>query len=108
MVSGFVDGLFLYIAPEEGRQGMAEFIAALQLGDEVNPNAEDTPNTFTNNNSRLVLRSQEDCPERYYANPFAPGAHSDAGMDIGDAFVLHFYDLAAKKKHVLYTFQKIE
>ena len=54
-----------------------------------------------------MLVSQIDCPEQYYQNPFAPTDDS-AAVDRDDAYVLHFYDLAAKKKHILYKFQKVE
>ena len=84
--------MFFYIAPEEGRQGMAEFLVALTYINEQNT-------------SKIVLVSQTDCPDEYYANPFTGMSN---GVDSDDAYVLHFYDLAAKKKHILYKFQKIE
>jgi predicted nicotinamide N-methyase len=95
-------GVFYYIAPEEGRQGMVEFLAALTDMNSASASA-------SADSSKLVLVSQIDCPDRYYQNPFAASDENlSAGVDRDDAFVLHFYDLAAKKKHILYKFQKIE
>ena len=74
-----------------------------------NSNNSTTTNTTTNTSTKnmiaygIILKSVIDCPLKYYTNPY-PDSNVN---DNGDMLVLHFYDLAAKKKHILYTFEKV-
>ena len=91
------DGVFLYIAPDECRDGIDGLLGALaSVG--------------------LQCVMQQPCEEWMYENPLAEESNDgDTSMDIegamkkglvdrGDNFVLHFYDLAAKKQHSMYKF----
>lgn len=71
------DGEILYVAPDTGRDGMAELVARLA---QVN----------------LFLIESAPVPERLYANPLVG--------DDEDQFILHFYDLSAKQPHTFYRF----
>ena len=92
-------GCFLYVAPDDGRDGMTGLIAALQ-------------------EHGIELMSQTPCPEDFYSNPLvrlskaaATSGSADSSepldeVDTGDHFVLHFYDVARKQPHTLYRFEK--
>lgn len=97
-------GTFLYVAPDDGRAGMAGLITALQ-------------------EHGIWCVSQLPCPDELYQNPLAKlsvaaatrgedqaaaaagGSNEDDEVDTGDHFVLHFYDLARKQPHTLYRFE---
>ena len=98
-------GTFLYVAPDDARDGMAALVDAMQaIG--------------------LVCVKQEACDDAMYGNPLcAPSkvnykhdhresnimdVQSDNEMDTGDDFVLHFYDLARKQPHTLFEFVKVD
>lgn len=92
-----VGGWFLYAAPDEDRQGMDLFVPTLEA-------------------CGVMLQEKCLCPERYYHNPFdasSPSApdtvfraqNTDESEE--DLFVLHFYDMAAKKPVFLYKFLKV-
>lgn len=108
-------GTFLYVAPDECRDGIDGLIGSLKgVG--------------------IQCVMNEPCPEWMYENPLI-GQNDEDSMDLdtkddtnndemevenkpekegkktvvdrGDQFVLHFYDLAARKPHSLYQFEKI-
>jgi predicted nicotinamide N-methyase len=99
-------GTFLYVAPDDGRDGMAGLITALQ-------------------ECGIELVSQTPCPDHLYSNPLARLSKAAAAsgtdtsdtersrsephsedVDTSDHFVLHFYDVARKQAHTLYRFDK--
>ena len=73
------EGSFLYCAPDSGRDGMADFISALESID-------------------IVCVELKSVPDFMYDNPLVDTED--------DNFVLHFYDLAAKSPHSLYHFRR--
>jgi len=77
-------GVFYYIAPEEGRAGMDSLVSALAA-------------------CGVVCEDQRPCPAELFANPLVGAAD---GLPADDAYVLHFYDLSAKKPHVCFTFRR--
>ena len=77
-------GVFYYIAPEEGRAGMDSLVSALAA-------------------CGVVCEDQRPCPSELFANPLVGAAD---GLPADDAYVLHFYDLSAKKPHVCFTFRR--
>ena len=79
-------GVFYYIAPEEGRAGMDSLVSALAA-------------------CGVVCEDQRPCPPELFANPIV-GAGAVDGLPADDAYVLHFYDLSAKKPHVCFTFRR--
>jgi predicted nicotinamide N-methyase len=98
------DGVFLYVAPDECRDGIDGLLAALATV-----------------GVRCVL--QQPCEDWMFENPLADdeegrevgeaaGEHETAAegkkvaVDRGDRFVLHFYDLAAKTPHTMYKFAR--
>ena len=94
------DGIFLYVAPDDGRAGMARLQASLL-------------------EHGVECISVSPCPDHFYQNPLTElsiaAAESDRvdrrepvnedEVDTSDHFVLHFYDLARKQPHTLYRFQ---
>lgn len=72
-------GMFLYLAPDDARDGMVEFTAVMEA-------------------AGLKCVEQTQCPHSLFANPLAEEKE--------DLYVLHFYDLAAKKPHSLFRFIK--
>ena len=80
-------GTFYYIAPEEGRDGMEGLVNALaDVG--------------------LQCVDSQPCPEALFASPLVDVAGDEAAVSASDAFVLHFYDLAARKPHRCFTFRR--
>ena len=80
------NGSFLYVAPDTGRDGMANLAEALkEFG--------------------LVCVEAAPCPDRYYDNPLTVAGANDE--DASDLCVLHFYDLAARQPHTLFHFRRI-
>lgn len=77
-------GVFYYIAPEEGRAGMDSLVSALAA-------------------CGVMCEDQRPCPSELFANPLVGAAD---GLPADDAYVLHFYDLSAKKPHVCFTFRR--
>ena len=71
-------GIFLYLAPENARQGMELLVGALSA-------------------VKIKCIEQNKCPDDFYSNPLV-------GEDKDDSYVLHFYDLSAKQPHIMYTF----
>lgn len=89
-------GSFLYVAPDDGRDGMDELVNALEQ-------------------KGLRCINKKSCEEEVYANPLAKHSrvgpstgedNSSADEDLGDDFVLHFYDMARKQPHSCYHFVK--
>ena len=97
------EGIFLYVAPDDGRAGMTGLISALL-------------------EHGIECVSQSPCPEELYQNPLCglSKAAAESGgtieqgsravdedeVDTSDHFVLHFYDLARKQPHTLYRFHQ--
>jgi len=87
-------GTFLYVAPDEFRDGMAELVQTLE-------------------SQNLRCTSRIACADEMYCNPLmqptrrAAAQGADKAGDVGDDFVLHFYDLARRQPHTLYTFVKV-
>jgi hypothetical protein len=75
-------GTFYYVAPDEGRAGMEGLVAALAT-------------------AGVACVDCKPCGDDLFANPLLSAGESD-----GDGFVLHFYDLAAKKPHTCFTFRR--
>ena len=71
-------GVFLYLAPDNARQGMDLLVGAL-------------------NTVKIKCVGQKKCLDEFYKNPLI-------GEDCDDLYVLHFYDLSAKQPHTMYTF----
>lgn len=91
-------GSFLYVAPDDGRDGMDELVNALEQ-------------------KGLHCVNKKSCEEEVYANPLAKHSrvgpctgeednNSNVDEDLGDDFVLHFYDMARKQPHSCYHFIK--
>lgn len=86
-------GTFLYVAPNEFRDGMSDLVESMA-------------------SLNLTCTSAVPCPEHYYANPLLQPSRRAAAVgaekvgDKDDDFVLLFYDLARKQPHTLYTFVK--
>lgn len=70
-------GYLLYVAPITGRDGMAQLVERLA-------------------SAGIICVEQVAVPDELYANPLQNGDE--------DAFVLYFYDLAAKAPHTFYKF----
>eukprot|EP00605_Chrysophyceae_sp_TOSAG23-4_P002250 GSChrysophyteH1.ASY1.ANO1.2494.1 assembled CDS len=72
-------GSFLYVAPDDARDGMPAFVQAMKsLG--------------------LHCTKIEKCSDDLYENPLSHPSKDD--------YVLHFYDLGRKLAHTMYTFVK--
>ena len=80
-------GVFYYIAPDEGRAGMDGLVASLAA-------------------QGVACVDCKPCPDELFANPLRADAGLAEAEAAGDAFVLHFYDLAAKKPHTCFTFRR--
>lgn len=78
-------GSFYYVAPDEGRDGMIGLIAALQT-------------------CGLECVEQKPCSTAMFANPLV---EVEGAVLPADAYVLHFYDLAAQQGHSCYHFKRI-
>jgi len=89
-----VGGTFLYVAPDEFRDGMSDLVSSLE-------------------SHNLTCAGRTACTEDMYRNPLiqptrrAAAQGAEKAGDAGDDFVLHFYDLARKQPHTLYTFVKV-
>ncbi len=75
-----LNGSFLYVAPDENRDGMADLEVAFK-------------------EANLILAEKISCPENFYENPLL-------GEGSSDNYVLHFYDLPGRKPFSLYRFVK--
>ena len=75
-------GSFLYCAPDTERDGMSGLHVALEA-------------------VGLKCVEKLPCPDSLYSNPLVATQDSD---DIGDLFILHFYDMSIKKAHTLYHY----
>jgi len=81
------DGTFYYVAPDEGRDGMDGLVTALAA-------------------KGVVCVDSRPCSDALFANPLVEREEADGRVSAADAYVLHFYDLAAKKPHSCYTFRR--
>jgi predicted nicotinamide N-methyase len=75
-------GSFLYCAPDSERDGMSGLHVALEA-------------------VGLKCIEKLSCPDNLYSNPLVPMQDND---DIGDLFILHFYNLSIKQNHTLYHY----
>ena len=75
-------GSFLYCAPDSERDGMNGLHVALEA-------------------VGLKCIEKLPCPDSLYNNPLVATQDND---DIGDLFILHFYDMSIKKPHTLYHY----
>ena len=73
-------GQLFYSCLASERDGMDEFVPALA-------------------EAGIVLVDQGLCPDEFYENPLS--------SQDGDEYVLHFYEMCAKKEHLLFRFQRL-
>lgn len=109
-IAWYTDGSLLYVAPDTGRQGMAQLEHALSRVNIVCVDKFPAPTEYVT--MHLICYVCYDVfgsvgffaygsPSvfcRFYANPLVGDAE-------GDNFVLHFYDLSAKQPHTMYHFK---
>ncbi len=98
-------GTFLYVAPDNARDGMAVFVDAMQAIGLICTKQEECD--ISDNSS--VYKNPLSRPSKLNYTPSARmGDEAENDIDTGDDFVLHFYDLARKQPHTFYTFVKVE